>query len=129
MLAGFRDTSQFVVVTHNKGTMSACEALFGVTMQTKGVSRFVAVELSQVDDIAPESMGKVREGSPDLIGRGDLNVQEDAEERDFDEHGDPVVELQPAPRPTGGEAAAEESGEPPGDAGQEETAVSSQETS
>jgi chromosome segregation protein len=129
MLAGFRDTSQFVVVTHNKGTMSACEALFGVTMQTKGVSRFVAVELSQVDDIAPESMGKVREGSPDLIGRGDLNVQEDAEERDFDEHGDPVVELQPAPRPTGGEAAAEESGEPPGDAGQEETAISSQETS
>jgi chromosome segregation protein len=98
MLSGFRATSQFVVVTHNKGTMSACEALFGVTMQTKGVSRFVAVELDQVDQFAPESTGSTRSGGPDLIGRGSLGVVDDPQEQRLDEHGDHVVELHPTPR-------------------------------
>ena len=98
MLSGFRTTSQFVVVTHNKGTMSACEALFGVTMQTKGVSRFVAVELDQVDQFAPESTGSARSGGPDLIGRGRLGVEGDPEERRLDENADQVVELHPTPR-------------------------------
>ncbi len=53
MLEGFRTGTQFIVVTHNKGTMGACQALYGVTMEIKGVSRFVAVELSEVDGIAP----------------------------------------------------------------------------
>jgi chromosome segregation protein len=49
MLDGFRQGTQFVVVTHNKGTMAACERLYGVTMETKGVSRQVAVELDDAD--------------------------------------------------------------------------------
>jgi chromosome segregation protein len=61
MLDGFRATTQFIVVTHNKGTMSACQALYGVTMQVKGVSRFVAVELGEVDELAPGTTGKARE--------------------------------------------------------------------
>lgn len=107
MLHGFRETSQFVVVTHNKGTMSACEALFGVTMQTKGVSRFVAVELNQVDEFAPETTGRARDGTPDLIGRGNLEVADDEQDVAFEEDGDPVVELQPKapPESTGGGGA------------------------
>src|SRR5262249_2534467 len=47
------DETQFVVVTHNKGTMAACRMLYGVTMAVRGVSHVVSVELSQVDEIVP----------------------------------------------------------------------------
>ena len=41
----FSSTTQFIVVTHRAGTMSECDCLFGVTMQDKGVSELVKVEL------------------------------------------------------------------------------------
>ncbi len=47
------DETQFVVVTHNKGTMAACRMLYGVTMAVRGVSHVVSVELAQVDEIIP----------------------------------------------------------------------------
>jgi hypothetical protein len=50
----FRSTTQFIVVTHNKGTMAHAQRLYGVTMQTKGVSRQVEVDLSDVDDFVPD---------------------------------------------------------------------------
>jgi chromosome segregation protein len=46
--------TQFVIVTHNKGTMAACRLLYGVTMAVRGVSRVVSVELDEVDEIVPE---------------------------------------------------------------------------
>jgi chromosome segregation protein len=52
MVGGYRKTTQFVVVTHNKGTMGACDALYGVTMETKGVSRQVSVELAEAERFA-----------------------------------------------------------------------------
>jgi len=54
MLDTFRASTQFVVVTHNKGTMAHAQRLYGVTMQTKGVSHQVAVDFSEVDDFVPE---------------------------------------------------------------------------
>jgi chromosome segregation protein len=61
MLGGFAATTQFIVVTHNKGTMSACQSLFGVTMEVKGVSRFVSVELDEVERFVPgETTGTSR---------------------------------------------------------------------
>ena len=57
MLDGFRKTTQFIVVTHNKGSMAACESLYGITMQVKGVSRQVSVALEEVDEFVPESVG------------------------------------------------------------------------
>jgi chromosome segregation protein len=47
------DETQFVVVTHNKGTMGACGLLYGVTMAVRGVSHVVSVELAHVDEILP----------------------------------------------------------------------------
>lgn len=41
-----RDT-QFIVITHRKGTMERCNALYGVVMQEKGVSRMVSVKLNE----------------------------------------------------------------------------------
>ncbi len=40
--------TQFVVITHSKRTMEACQALYGVTMQEPGVSRLVAVRFDGV---------------------------------------------------------------------------------
>ncbi len=54
MLDTFRGGTQFVVVTHNKGTMAHAQRLYGVTMQTKGVSRQVEVDFSEVDDFVPD---------------------------------------------------------------------------
>ncbi|MEE8467948.1 MAG: chromosome segregation protein SMC, partial [Planctomycetota bacterium] len=107
MLEGFLESTQFVIVTHNKGTMSACEALFGVTMQIKGVSRYVTVELDEVDDFAPEVTGRVRTGSDGGGGEPGKSAPSGASAREADspldparaddETGEPVVEIVPAP--------------------------------
>lgn len=41
--------TQFIVVTHRKGTMERCDALYGVAMEEKGVSRMVSVQLSELE--------------------------------------------------------------------------------
>ncbi|PRO65257.1 chromosome segregation protein SMC [Alkalicoccus urumqiensis] len=45
-----RDT-QFIVVTHRKGTMEQADALYGVTMQDSGVSSLVSVRLEETDEL------------------------------------------------------------------------------
>ena len=45
----FDKSSQFIVVTHRKGTMSAADAIYGVTMQESGVSKIVSVKLKDID--------------------------------------------------------------------------------
>ena len=39
-----KDT-QFIVITHRRGTMTAADALYGITMQEKGVSTLISVDL------------------------------------------------------------------------------------
>jgi len=45
LLKTFSDNTQFIIVTHNKVTMSVADTLFGVTMGEKGVSQIVSVNL------------------------------------------------------------------------------------
>ena len=42
------DNTQFVVITHRRGTMEAADILYGVTMQEKGVSRLLSMKLDEV---------------------------------------------------------------------------------
>jgi len=53
-LRGFSRDTQFVVVTHRKGTMERCDGLYGVAMEEKGVSTMLSVELKDVDANAME---------------------------------------------------------------------------
>lgn len=43
------ENTQFIVITHRRGTMEAADVLYGVTMQQDGVSKLLRLDLDQVD--------------------------------------------------------------------------------
>ena len=47
----FDKDSQFIVVTHRKGTMAAADSIYGVTMQESGISKIVSVKLKDIDNM------------------------------------------------------------------------------
>jgi chromosome segregation protein len=51
ILRKFSDNTQFIVVTHNKRTMEAANALYGVTMEEEGVSKIVTVRFNQASQV------------------------------------------------------------------------------
>ncbi len=46
-LKAYSANTQFIVITHRKGTMERCDALYGVVMEEKGVSKTVSVKLNE----------------------------------------------------------------------------------
>lgn len=50
-LQNFSKETQFIVITHKKVTMELSDALFGVTMQEKGVSKIVSVKLQDIEKV------------------------------------------------------------------------------
>jgi len=49
LLREFTDTTQFIVITHNNGTMQAADVLYGVTQQEAGVSTLLSVRLAEAN--------------------------------------------------------------------------------
>ncbi len=49
MIKQFSENSQFIIVTHNKQTMSAVDVIYGVTMQEPGVSKLVPVDFRSLN--------------------------------------------------------------------------------
>ena len=49
MIRQFSENSQFIIVTHNKMTMSTVDVIYGVTMQEPGVSRLVPVDFRNLE--------------------------------------------------------------------------------
>jgi len=73
VLKTFTDNTQFIIVTHNRKTISMCSTIFGVTMQEAGVSKVVAVKL-QPDDkgglqasLTGESVSSTTKPVPDIL--------------------------------------------------------------
>lgn len=58
-LSAFQNDTQFIVVTHRKGTMEAADVLYGVTMQESGVSKIISVRLEEVKE---DGKFQVKEG-------------------------------------------------------------------
>ncbi len=54
-LQRFSQETQFIVITHRKPTMELADALFGVTMEEKGVSKIVSVKLSEAVKVTSEN--------------------------------------------------------------------------
>ncbi|UOR12754.1 chromosome segregation protein SMC [Halobacillus amylolyticus] len=50
-LKEFSERTQFIVITHRKGTMEESDVLYGVTMQESGVSKLVSVRLEETAEL------------------------------------------------------------------------------
>jgi chromosome segregation protein len=50
MIRQFSENSQFIIVTHNKTTMSTVDIIYGVTMQEPGVSKLVPVDFRSLEN-------------------------------------------------------------------------------
>ena len=59
MLDNFIDNSQFIIVTHNKRTMSRADVIYGVSMQEFGISKPVGVRMS-AEEKKPSKMEELR---------------------------------------------------------------------
>ena len=53
-LKRYSEESQFIVITHRKGTMEEADVLYGVTMQESGVSKLVSVRLEDSHQLVPQ---------------------------------------------------------------------------
>ncbi|MEM7229243.1 MAG: chromosome segregation protein SMC [Planctomycetota bacterium] len=87
ILHPFLDHSHFIVITHHKRTMTACDQLYGVTMQERGVSKRVAV---RVEDVS--ASGGI---SDDAIKRADRE-EAATEAAALAEAPVPIIETEPA---------------------------------
>ena len=53
-LKHFSDQTQFIVITHRRGTMEEADVLYGVTMQVRGITTMVSVKMENIDEYARE---------------------------------------------------------------------------
>lgn len=49
LLKDFKQTSQFIIVSHSKSTLEICDALYGVTMEEQGVSKVISVAFDEAN--------------------------------------------------------------------------------
>lgn len=54
-LKHFSDQTQFIVITHRRGTMEEADILYGVTMQERGVTTMVSVKMDTIGDYVDEA--------------------------------------------------------------------------
>jgi chromosome segregation protein len=75
LLREFGSTSQFIVITHNKKTVTGAGTLLGVTMEESGVTKVISVRLENEEKLTdpPEETG------PDLFEEEEVEIEEGRE--------------------------------------------------
>ena len=79
VLREFAESSQFIVITHNKGTMEAADILYGVTMQEPGASTLIGIRLRDAIAQAEQEEARDRSDLP-AAGAEDLAAQPSEED-------------------------------------------------
>ena len=51
MVQKMKESTQFIVITHQKPTMVAADTLYGVTQEERGISRLVSVQLKEAEQL------------------------------------------------------------------------------
>ena len=89
MLREYAQKTQFIVITHNKRTISQADILYGITMQESGISKVVSVRLNDTARASGSSVGETEiprtvqdraTGTP-LFERPSFETLEEAPER------------------------------------------------
>ena len=70
VLDRFVEQSQFIIVTHNKRTMSRADVMYGVTMEEFGVSKPVGMRLTSADTTKGSARGSASRAAQKLDGEG-----------------------------------------------------------
>jgi len=82
LLREFARQSQFIVITHNKGTMEAADVLYGVTMEEAGTSKLIGMRLRDPGDQESQSVVALREdereSSVEAVGDSEGSAEEAA---------------------------------------------------
>ena len=71
LLKEFRDTSQLLVVTHQKRTMETADCLYGVSVRPDGASRVLSERLPVATEPVPGRAGDREPATESFEGRGD----------------------------------------------------------
>lgn len=53
------DETQFIMITHRRGTMEVAERLYGVTMPEKGISRVIGINVGEIDRMQKEILDEI----------------------------------------------------------------------
>lgn len=101
IVQSFLDKSHFIIITHHKRTMQGCDALYGITMQERGVSKRVRVQFDQLGatgEVSREALNKVAEeqGEEEVAERGS-RTEERAAEQTEDRTPEPPISEPPNP--------------------------------
>ncbi|MFW6173428.1 MAG: hypothetical protein ACOC5T_06760, partial [Elusimicrobiota bacterium] len=52
MLRDYTDSTQFIIITHNKQTMQMCDTFYGITMEEFGVSKIISIKLRKAQKVS-----------------------------------------------------------------------------
>jgi len=44
------DKTQYILITHRRGTMERADTLYGVTMRKKGISEYIRLDISELEE-------------------------------------------------------------------------------
>jgi chromosome segregation protein len=69
VLREFKQTTQFIMITHSKRSMAAADLLYGVTMEESGVSKRLSVRFEDVDENGAIRGAEASSQAPRSAGR------------------------------------------------------------